>query len=147
MPKATVANNPVGASVYRLAGRVGRDVKRTPENPSHAPSRTHINGESKCPTCDGTVPAVPLGRPRTYCTPGCRREMARLREDLASGEAQLAGLARGSWITSVACAATTGCARSPGSSGRSRPPENGSRDDRHRHRRHRQGDGRNRLYR
>jgi hypothetical protein len=35
-----------------------------------------------CPMCGAAVPHMPLGRPRTYCSPECRREMEHLRRDL-----------------------------------------------------------------
>ncbi len=39
-----------------------------------------------CPTCAGPLPPATFGRPPTYCSPDCRREMARLRRDLAALE-------------------------------------------------------------
>jgi hypothetical protein len=43
-----------------------------------------------CPICNAEVHAVPLGRPRTYCSTECRRELPRRRRQLADLEAQLA---------------------------------------------------------
>ncbi len=37
-----------------------------------------------CPTCAGALPPATFGRPPIYCTPACRREMARLRRDLST---------------------------------------------------------------
>jgi len=42
-----------------------------------------------CPSCGDSVPIATLGRPPTYCTVACRREMARRRRDLAAKEAEL----------------------------------------------------------
>jgi hypothetical protein len=59
------------------------------------PTRTHTTGESKsrrpvCPLCGASVPAVPLGRPRRFCSVACRRELPRLQRQLADLQAQLA---------------------------------------------------------
>lgn len=57
-----------------------------PEHPALAID-THRTNETKpsvCPTCGQLVPDVPLGRPRVYCTDGCRVEMVRRRRDLAN---------------------------------------------------------------
>jgi hypothetical protein len=60
----------------------------TGESKSPGPADAHTT--AKCPTCGAAVPAVPLGRPRTYCSTECRRELPRRRRQLAGLEAELA---------------------------------------------------------
>jgi len=43
-----------------------------------------------CPTCAGALPPATFGRPPVYCSPACRREMARLRRDLSRLEGERA---------------------------------------------------------
>ncbi len=43
-----------------------------------------------CPTCSQVIPPSFMGRPRTYCTPECRREMGRRRRELDDLETELA---------------------------------------------------------
>jgi hypothetical protein len=49
----------------------------------------NLPSPATCPTCRDLVPIAWTGRPRTYCTDDCRREMARRRRDLAALEAEL----------------------------------------------------------
>ena len=44
---------------------------------------------SECPTCGGSIPIPWTGRPRTFCSTDCRREMARRRRELADLEEEL----------------------------------------------------------
>ena len=62
-------------------------------DPPHA-GRTHTTTRNEpeprgCATCGGPIPTGWNGRPRTYCTPDCRVEMARRRRELADLEARL----------------------------------------------------------
>jgi len=42
---------------------------------------------STCRTCGASVPPVPIGRPRSYCSATCRREMEAMRRELPQLEA------------------------------------------------------------
>lgn len=60
-------------------------------SPSGSPDALTYHGESKssCPV-DGQPVPLGFGRPRTYCSDECRREMARRRHELAAKDAELA---------------------------------------------------------
>jgi endogenous inhibitor of DNA gyrase (YacG/DUF329 family) len=45
---------------------------------------------ARCPTCGEDVPRNAIGRPRTFCSPACRRTMRDQRQELVELEAQLA---------------------------------------------------------
>ena len=63
-------------------------------SPAHIPTAVpeppleHASNERKpcCPFCGGVVECPPTGRPRRWCSPGCRaqahREIARLQNEL-----------------------------------------------------------------
>lgn len=75
----------------RPSDRVGRrpELSRTSATYAHQDESKSAPTERLCPVDGQPVPAG-FGRPRTYCSDQCRREMYRLRHELADKEAELA---------------------------------------------------------
>ena len=68
----------------------------SPQSPALRPAASSghpYQNESICPTCGGPVPLATFGRPPTYCSTPCRREMHRMRRELADLEEQAADAA------------------------------------------------------
>jgi predicted nucleic acid-binding Zn ribbon protein len=117
--------NPQKVADYNVARQLGPGGRGHYANTGGAPypvpaTRTPTAGESKsptlpstpdrrkCPVCGKAVAPVAIGRPRRFCSPECRRELPRLRRQLADLEAELAearyqlSVREGAWRDSYA---------------------------------------------
>jgi hypothetical protein len=72
--------------------RANRDRPLHPVPPSRALTEAKVSADVRravCPTCAGPIAPWSFGRPRTYCSIDCRREMYRRRRELAGKEGEL----------------------------------------------------------